>query len=59
MFELTTFEIHQAYRERELAADLRDRRLLKASQEPRAAATTRAPASVSRRTVTRVSVADR
>jgi hypothetical protein len=59
MFELTTFEIHQAYRERELAAELRDRRLLKISHEPRVAATTRAPASVSHQPATRVSVADR
>ena len=60
MFELAAFEINQAHRERELSAELRDRRLLKVLQEANGA-DTRQPASsrVARRTTPRVSTADR
>jgi hypothetical protein len=60
MFELANVEIDQAHRERELATELRDRRLLKTSQATDVPATGR-PASiaVTRRTAPRVSTADR
>ena len=60
MFELAAFEINQAHRERELAAELRDRRLLKTSQRANGA-DTRQPASsrVAARTTPSVSTADR
>ena len=60
MFELAAFEINHAYRERELAAELRHRHLLKVLQETNGA-DTRQPASsrVARRTAPRVSIADR
>ncbi len=60
MFELAAFEINQAHRERELAAELRDRRLLKTSQRADGA-DKRQPASfrVAGRTTPRVSTADR
>jgi hypothetical protein len=60
MFELAAIEIHQAYRERELAAELRDRRLLKSAQATDVAATReRAERAVLRRTAPRISTADR
>lgn len=60
MFALAAFEINQAHRERELAAELRDRRLLKVLQEANGA-DTRQPASsrVVPRTAPRVSTAER
>ena len=60
MFELAAFEINQAHRERELAAELRDRRLLKTSQRTNSA-DSRQPASsrVAGRMTPRVSIADR
>ncbi len=60
MFELAAFEINQANRERELVAELRDRRLLKTSHYANGADTRQsARLTIPRRTASRVSTADR
>ena len=60
MFELMSVEIHQAHRERELAAELDRRRLLRAAAEAtRAEPAHPASASIPRRVPSRVSATDR
>jgi len=59
MFELMSVDIHQAHRERELAAELERRRLLRAAQTTRPEPTPSTSSSIPRRAPSRISVTDR
>lgn len=60
MFELMSVEIHQAHRERELAAELDRRRLLRAAAEATPAESARPiGAAMPRRAPSRVSATER